>query len=173
MKFCAKENFDVQKKRKKNLIRKWKKEEESWKFSREFLWWSWKQEDVCRPVMRKILCILVPLVPKKKKKSSRMRICPGLAVGFEKGFSCECFWSDEGANLLFFFWKMFVRWRHRRFSWALARARPSKENSESVSFENFCGVTTKKKDEIPSQQLPSFMFLSWSWVLWKIFFLNL
>lgn len=26
-----------------------------------------------------------------------------------------------------------------------------------------------KKEDVPSQQLPSFMFLSWSWVLWKIF----
>jgi len=34
----------------------------------------------------------------------------------------------------------------------------------SVSMKIFCGW----KRRIPSQQLPSFMFLSWSWVLWKI-----
>lgn len=35
----------------------------------------------------------------------------------------------------------------------------------------FAGEDRRKKEPkgIPSQQLPSFMFLSWSWVLWKIF----
>lgn len=138
MKICAKDDFDVQKKYDD------KKRERSWKFSREFLWWSWKQENVCRLVMRKILCTL------SRWKERKKEICPGLAVGRKR----------------IFLW-MFLK-RRSSSKTLFTRAQTFEEDSESVSFENFCGVKTK--DEIPSQQLPSFMFLSWSWVLWKIFY---
>lgn len=96
-------------------------------------------------------------VEAKRSGKQERWICPSLAVGRKR----------------IFLWMFLIRRRVVQQSPTMMSPIRWPRNSESVSFMKiFVGDKISEPKGIPSQQLPSFMFLSWSWVLWKILHIN-
>lgn len=83
----------------------------------------------------------------------------------EKGLSCECFWWK--------LWVMTLKSHTLRKPYLMLFLFTFRKcfvlRNEMIIFLRVMMRRRRRSNQgVPSQQLPSFMFLSWSWVLWKI-----